>query len=551
MKIYILTRSPFKEKELSRYFNNIGLATTHLSLNAQLENIPADEDYICVTEQTQLLSKHTHLKCQLDKFEEVIHYSEIVLNIRINGIPETRTYQSSLEGFIFPYLKTDRKDVYNWDDIFVSATTMKSYQDMKDQGIKNSARDITFALMMDDLPSIFQFDKINLNFNPVQNNEVISFEPVIEDLFKNNRYYKLAYKNEVFKSLLDYIISDGLFIRRASNRKQKNYWLPGLNAGIPLTPKKDELHELTFMFHDIMHFFFPDLIVTANDKASKHKYFIARMVSEAFTLVLADILFISLLKDDNIEYDYTKRKIFPLFENIKFDITKQNMPKVKELLWANTCFALLGDDKLRKLVKNDTVFEIYKSKYQQIFQDDYIWTVHNYGNIAKNHEQNKSWLEMIKNVSGDILTGTDSFCPQFDINSDMQEQVRCVFETMYNKLEGIVLNNVILSEGKKRAVQRYVAGQCFIFYKFDTVYNKLFLEQIKEALKVEFPDIQNIKYIYNTYIDALAKDNFITRYEAENYKNIYPFFEPFYVFYERDKNETFADTLNRIFERNT
>jgi len=37
--------------------------------------------------------------------------------------------------------------------------------------------------------------------------------------------------------------------RSASNRREKNYWFPGLNAGIPLVPKRDPVHEATFMAH--------------------------------------------------------------------------------------------------------------------------------------------------------------------------------------------------------------------------------------------------------------------------------------------------------------
>lgn len=545
MHIYILTHNPFKEKELSKYFYSIGLTSKQIT-SQQFQELPLDEDYICIQEQTKLLSEDNSV-CTLDKFEKVTHHSELTLFSRINNVSKTLIYKNSLDGFIFPHLKTNREDVYNWDDIFVSASTMKSYQEMKDLSIKNSARDINFSHMMDDLPSLFKFDNINLNFNPIEANQVISFEPIIDNLFHNNQYYKIAYQNEVFKPIINYLISDGLFIRSATNRKQKNYWLPGLNAGIPLTPKRDELHELTFMFHDIMHFLFPDLTITNNEKSDKHKYIIYRMISEAFTLVLADILFISLLNDNHVEYDYSKRKIFPLFENIKFDISKQNLPKIKQLLWANTCFALLGDDKLQNLVQNDSAFSIYKGKYQPIFQADYIWTNHNYHNISKNYSKNKLWMNMFNDISPDIIIGTHAFCPSFDINSPIQNQVESIFDVMFSKLESIVLNNYTFDKSQNRAAQRYMAGQLFIFYKYDTIYNHLFLTQIKDSLSKN-SDITQLKSIYNIYIDLLVKDNFITKYEAENYKNIYPFFDPFYVFYEREQKESYKDTLNRIFQ---
>lgn len=37
-------------------------------------------------------------------------------------------------------------------------------------------------------------------------------------------------------------------------QREKNYWWPGLNAGLPLTAKRDAVHEATFMAHDFGHF---------------------------------------------------------------------------------------------------------------------------------------------------------------------------------------------------------------------------------------------------------------------------------------------------------
>lgn len=551
MKIYILTHNYFKEKELSKYFNHIGLKTTHLEQKNQYENIDKNEDYICVTEQTRLISKKNNQQAVLSEFGEALHFSELTLEININNQFHKKNYNACVQGYIFPHLKNYdvQEEIYAWDDVFVPIKTMKSYHEMKKLGIKSSARDIAFSKMIDDLPQIFKFqDKINLNFNPVGLDDIISFEPVIEDLFKNNVYYRLAYDNEVFKPLIDYVIKDGLFIRRASNRKQKNYWLPGLNAGLPLTPKKDELHELTFMFHDIMHFIFPDLIVNDDSEESRHKYFITRMMSEAFTIILADVLFISLLEENKIQYDYEKRKIYPIFKNIKFDLTLENMPKIKEILWTNVQFALLGQENLKEMIKNDVAYENYKQKYQKIFQDDYNWTLHNYDNIVKNHLQNYKWLKMVDEDFPDILQGTKDFCMDFSLRLSRQEQVRLIFEQMYKKIENIVQYKKLPSpQFKKRALQRYWSGQMFIFFKYKALYNDIFMQALRLELKNEC-DMLKLQSLYENYLTRLCEDNFITSYELENYKKIYPFFEPFYVFYDRNPNESYEDTLKKVFK---
>lgn len=333
MRIIISTSNKHKEIEFSKYFKNIGLKTEHIYQYSDLI-FKENEDFICIREQTQLLNKKTLLPSTYSHFEEVIHISTVTLELKKDSLHTKEDFTAQIDGFIFANKKTDRSDIYNWDDIFVSAKTMKTYQDMKDRGLKNSARDIAFSKAIEKINYIFHFEnKINLNFNPSNIDNVISFEPFIKNLFDNNAIYKEVYKNKLFKNLINNILNSGIFIRRASDRKEKNYWLPGLNAGIPLTPKKDEFHELTFMFHDIMHFIYPDLLVVDNIESSKNKYIISRMMSEAFTLVLADMLFVDLLKNSGFDYDFSKRKIYPIFEKCKFEIKPENINKLKELLW--------------------------------------------------------------------------------------------------------------------------------------------------------------------------------------------------------------------------
>lgn len=556
MKIFILTKNPYKEKELNKYFRNIGLHTEHIVKINRSELKKQKIDYLCVSEQTNLLNKSKE-KAKLKDFEEVTHHSEVTLEIFKDGKETVKTFQAQVEGYVFPNLKSNRLDVFNWDDIFVASTTMKSYQEMKDNGLKNSARDLAFVQVIDYLPEVFKFEKkINLNFNPMEHEEVISFKPFIKDLFDNNQYYSIAYQNPVFRNIINHVLNDGLFIRRATNRKQKNYWLPGLNAGIPLTPKKDALHELTFMFHDIMHFIFSDLIVTDQSEKTRYKYIIARMMSEAFTLVLADMLFISLLKNEGIEYDYDKRKIYPIFAQNQFDISIDNLDKIKDILWANTAFALLGDEKpFKAIIKDEDVLANYKSKYQRFFQEDYRWTAHNYQNIKQYSQRDEKWLKHIQNTCGYIVYDAKESYPDFELDSSLETQVKTIFDDFFSKLTNIIKTpSVYNSElAFSNAVKKYVAGQINVFFKFDALYSSLFLEQISLILKKEIlddKDLKNIKKLYNAYIDKLVKDGFTTSYEGENYKNIYPIFEPFYVFYEKTVEETFEETVKKIFKDN-
>lgn len=554
MKIFISTSNLHKEKELSKYFKDIGLVTSHLKPE-ELDSLQSlDTDCLCIREQTTLLDKRSRSKANYDIFGEVIHYSNVTANIRKEGVNTQFDFPAEVEGFIFPHLKSSRSDVYNWDDIFVSSRTMKTYQEMKDNGIKNSARDLAFSKLIDELPFIFEFEKkVNLNFNPTETNDVISFEPFIYQLFQENEYYKIAYKNPLFKNIINNVLNEGLFIRRASNRKQKNYWLPGLNAGIPLTPKKDELHEMTFMFHDIMHFIFTDVFVVDDTQCAKNKYLISRMMSEAFTLVLADMLFVSLIKKENIEYDYNKRRIYPLFEKIDFDINKENISKIKDLLWASVCFALMGrETELLELVGDQHLIDHYKEKYQRFFQEDYRWTHHNYQNVVKKAVNNKK-LTVLTEFCQDSIPNTDTFCQSFDVDASLEDQIKVVFIEMFGKLETMINHEINYDESLAftNAVKRYYAGQMAVFFKFETLYNDLFITQMIAYLKknrLTKDDLLQLNNIYSVYIDKLQEDNYISKYTAKDFKNICPIFDPFYVFYEKKENETFADTLTAVFK---
>lgn len=563
MKVHILTSSLYKERELARYFHNIGIKTHHLKTLRGIDKKSLldskDQKALIISEQTRLMNKDSNESADLCKFSAVTHFSTVSAmhltyeNEKIRK--KLKKYKAAVSGFIFPDLKTNRQDVYDWDEMFVSEKSMLSYQEMKDKDIKNSARDLAFSELIGDMEVLFKFsEKVNLNFNKSTEDCVISFEPFIQNLLKNNPYYKECNKNPFFKTLLENIIAQGLFIKRAEDKSQRNYWLPGLNAGIPLTPKKDDIHEATFMFHDIMHFIFPDLIVTDNSIASKNKYIISRMMSEAFTIILADMFFVSLLKDANVQYDFSKRKIYPLFEKIKFGIDTDNENKIKELLWANTCFALLGEEEpLRNLIKNNNIVDEYKDKYQRFFQEDYRWTHRNYENVVSNVDTNKQWYAMLKENFPDLIISAQDYLNSFNPDCSLKEQVEQVFENMFSKLMDFTKNvrPDYAQKGLNNAVKRYMSGQLNIFYHYDTIYNKRFIEQIKTMLKKEVIDkseIENVRQVYRLYLNKLYENDMITDYDRERFVNIFPVFKPFYVFYESQQSESFQEVLNNIFK---
>eukprot|EP01052_Picozoa_sp_SAG31_P026155 SAG31_NODE_2350_length_5893_cov_2.633414_2_plen_151_part_00 len=123
--------------------------------------------------------------------------------------------------------------------------------------------------------------------------------------------------------------------------------LPGLNAGIPFVAKRDPIHEITFTAHDFGHFLIPDLIYTGNNSDNARRtYILYRMLSEATTMVFADMLFVETLRLSGHEYDWTRRKIHPLFVDTglqPFGRSRAHFfSETKKLLEANVHYCLLG-----------------------------------------------------------------------------------------------------------------------------------------------------------------------------------------------------------------
>ncbi|MCY0990699.1 hypothetical protein OV203_26380 [Nannocystis sp. ILAH1] len=178
------------------------------------------------------------------------------------------------------------------------------------------------------------------------------------------------------------VIDRGVFFRAAQNRRERVYWWPGLNAGIPYTPKRDGLHEATFMMHDFGHFLMPDLVFTgATGELRRQVYVAYRMISEAVTLVLADMVFVEALRRAGADYDWTRRHAHPLFAATQIDPSQPE--GLRALLAANVGYCVGGDDsRWRALLAGagatDESLRDYRQKYEPYFVEDLRWTVRNW-----------------------------------------------------------------------------------------------------------------------------------------------------------------------------
>ncbi|MFF9573071.1 hypothetical protein [Streptomyces sp. NPDC014685] len=157
---------------------------------------------------------------------------------------------------------------------------------------------------------------------------------------------------------------------------ERNYWNSNLNGGLPLMKKRDPVHEGTFLVHDIHHFLFTDPIVTGSGPEHLMVYMAARMLSEAASLVFADLSAVDAADLQGAGYDVSRRAVYPIFASMRRPLT----PALEaRLVGATAEFALTGSTRgLLALGASAEAVERFGGKYGRFFSGDYAWNVANF-----------------------------------------------------------------------------------------------------------------------------------------------------------------------------
>jgi hypothetical protein len=433
----------------------------------------------------------------------------------------------------------------------------------------------------------------NLAFNPRNFNQTVQFDYdnsvtkfVLENEFMNNPVAKKTGLHDVFVA----VVNNGAFFRSAKNRRQVNYWLPGLNAGIPFVQKKDPIHEITFMAHDFGHFLIPDLVFTGNYSQNvRRTYIIYRMMSEATTLVFADMLFVDTLKRSGFEYDWAKRRIYPLLVATGVDPFGASSKEAffdafKTLLRANVHYCLLGDDSVfaeligknpNYTAKEGSSFkelDLFKDKYMPFFVEDFRWTTKNFENMVSRKEEFARWWKIVSPIrtavnldeikEGVGIETVDDHMKAIGIDHDTvidtKELILKIFERVFETRIKPVFSsqfqlekeNVIL----RNSFSRYIIGQMIIFAKFDFIPEaKLIGERLVKYIcdnpnTMTLEKISRARGFYNLFLTILQEKSLITPDDCETFSDVCPLFEPNYVFYDEKKTfyENLADVQKKI-----
>lgn len=419
------------------------------------------------------------------------------------------------------------------------------------------------GLKLPDQSSRHDIDELKKYIGPRPNlepdpSEWITGNQLIGDLVRRHAQYG---------NLIRYVCNErGLFLKVGNYPKERAYWNSSLNGGLPVYKKSDPIHEGTFMLHDILHYVPVDPIIgSAEDSAERKAAYIAhRMLSEACTLVLADMVAIRDAELEGKGYDVSKRRIYPVYDSIVNDSGK--IPEVDKLLAANAYFCFTGDvSGFRELGAREDVLAVYQAKYESVFRDDFQWNLDNYETMIEERDSNISvqeyynWLESHGNIRS--LSDLDQVIDKTQGGLDIAKLLslfRGDFKTAFayqTSMDDI--------KRLRTANGRYLAGQRMVFARFaskcnpdkqidnfDAIYDELMnaddSKDISELAKSANAEIDE-------YIDRLTEKDLLLPHEEVLYRFSVPTYPIRLVNYDRNNlgvGATFQDKMREFMHSN-
>jgi hypothetical protein len=465
-------------------------------------------------------------------------------------------YVSDVKGFIdLSLANADDPKVFGWDDVFVPLLVGDDFHTLKGRNLKNSARQMNLGKFSVD--NLFYDKRLDLNFSPIGQEDTVDFSGVAISFLRNDPILQAGVCGSPLQNVLSKVVQSGVFFRSAKNRREKNYWLPGLNSGIPLTAKKDKVHEITFMFHDLMHFQFPDLVFDQHSALGQKVYLLHRMMGEAITLVLADMVFVDNLRKAGIEYDWSKRKIHPLLEALNLNSLSTN--DLRTLLHANMRYALFGDDsEFRARLKPEpealVALEGYKAKYSRFFAEDWRWTASNYENMREQEASTSEWVKVTAGEEAFFEIGVpllSRFATSLNVTPDAPDQV--IADAIFDHLiDQVLIPNMLepvdidVDVAASNAFKRYLVGQLSLFTRYrDLLSGKSIAEKLRKIIMsgktLSATEIVSARALFTHYVDELIARDIISSDDGAMFAVMHPVFKPFYVFYDAQKATELKD----------
>ncbi len=447
--------------------------------------------------------------------------------VRVDGKVVRRTYIREVQGqFDGGRLRPDDPSVFDWDAAFGSVGP--TLEAMESVGLKNSAREQCLSAFA--RATLHHKDIKALRWSAA---ETSAWSIDASLLIDHPLYQRLA---PPLANALAFAIDHGVFFRGAKSRRDGNYWFPGLNGGLPYVPKGDPIHEATYMFHDVMHQLMPDLVFDGADSRDHKRVYIAyRMMSEGVSLVLADMLMVHGLVADHPGYDFTKRKILPLYDEIAHD----DLPW---LLRQMTGFVLRGDP--GGLPVATPAWQAFSAKYSRFFVADFQWTRMNWQNLVARSAMVKHWIELV---------GPEAFAAQdvWFLGNVVEEVGRgLALPELCERLFALVYARRIapalaydrrpdVALARSTGFRRWLTGQVALFSRYAPIVDVPPLAhelaaRIRDPRRFTEAELGEIRQRFGDHVRGMARVGIISDDDAVIFPDLFPLFDPFFL---RDYDE--------------
>lgn len=499
-----------------------------------------------------------------DLYGSITHKSEFSIYPVIDGVVQPmQTYWHSVLGYFDYSKKSDSSDVFGWDDIFTSYATQKTYNEMRVHGMKVSARNLALDGWVK--KRLHYKDRIDVN-HAIKSGEIIEFDS--SPIIKHNPIFKvMAHANDVkFHYLLENIENNGIFFRSGKTRVQKNYWNPAYNGGVPTTPKKDLIHESTFLFHDLVHNMFPDLIIPERPtEFDRCVYIMFRMMSEAVSLVITDMEFIHQLvqygesdepstptKELIKNYDFTKRKLYPLYKSYM----ESDMGQYNDFMNKFCKYVIFGDEEIF-VGMDKSIVDDFKKKYDPMICEDYRWTRANWDCVLSSRTRSDEVVSVrdsmpretdaFMNLRGNMTTKefTKHYIPRINKHELLTSlEKRKIFNSIYYYYKNVIQDysfgslEVEPTPVYNKAV-RYLTGQNVLLYRYAKVSDKVarqheYLTKTIDNLPIDLrlEELVQLKIQVGEFVRQMYLDGLLSSDEAYTFKEVYPIHKPVFAYYD-------------------
>lgn len=511
-KVVVMTQSAFKFQEISEMLALYGCQARREDWEGEGDPIERarerapDADAVA-WEQTSLREMEGG---------RVEHESRLAVFYPQSG--ETKQWVERVRGSLAPTNESpqDPPDAYGWDARFTPAGSALTLHELKQRGLKVSARQLAVGAWCESWLH-YQTPVSWRHMEPAEGVEAwLSDQPILQ-----------TEQTAATRELIQSVARGGAWFKASGNRRVKHYWWPGLNAGIPMTPKKDYVHELTFLTHDLIHWAMPDVIPSSGSERDYRLYVVTRMMSEAITLVMADMVFIDQALKAGLVYDTLKRAIHPLYD-----------ARVSAKAWckAMSHYAIRGDAReLGAIAKSPEALVAFKAKYSRFFEADLRWTAHNARHLQKSVDPR--WIALHERFKSQCDLGLSS---TEDYHQAWSEDDKLLVDQVFERLWSLrwVKPSELYQGGvgaSGRRLQRWWLGQLALTYKMEDVPLSGCVRQSLVRACLESPTEEGLREplaLWESYVDALGGLARVSSNDTSIFKAYYPIVPPLYLSYD-------------------